>query len=177
MRVPERTPLGAATRHPQFIEETPLPQTQCLTAPMLQVGQTHARTFSFSREQVDAYCAITGDRNGIHRDLEAARVRFPGIADVVVPGGLIQSTISGVFGTELPGDGALGLSFTPERLRKPLCPGDAVHVTYTITRIKGMIVEVDIAIDDPGGNRISSAKAKVLAPDEAYRSWWERQHV
>ena len=152
-------------------------QTQCLTAPMLHVGQTHTRTFSFTRDQVDAYCALTGDRNGIHRDLDAARARFPGIADVVVPGGLIQSAVSGVFGTEFPGDGALGLSFAPERLRKPLCPGDAIRVTYAVTRIKGMILEVDIAIDDPEGRRISSAKAKVLAPDDAYRAWWEKQQA
>lgn len=143
---------------------------------MLHVGQTHSRVFSFSREQVDSYCALTGDRNGIHRDLEAARARFPGIADVVVPGGLIQASVSGVFGTDFPGDGALGLSFTPERMRKPLCPGDTIIVTYRITRIRAMILEVDISIEDPQGEPISTAKARVLAPDEAYRAWWE-QHA
>jgi len=50
-------------------------------------------------------------------------------------------------------------------------------VTYAVTRIKGMILEVDIAIDDPEGRRISSAKAKVLAPDDAYRAWWEKQQA
>ncbi len=151
-------------------------KTQCLTASMLHVGQTHSRVFSFSREQVDAYCALTGDRNGIHRDLEAAQARFPGIADVVVPGGLIQASVSGVFGTEFPGDGALGLTFSPERMRRPLCPGDTIRVTFRITRIRAMILEVDITIDDPQGEPISTAKARVLAPDEAYRTWWE-QHA
>lgn len=143
---------------------------------MLSLGQTHTRTFSFTREQVDAYCDLTGDRNGIHRDLNAARARFPGIADIVVPGGLIQVSISGVFGTEFPGDGALGLTFVPERLRKPVCPGDLIRVVYEITRIKAMILEVDIRIEGPDGGLISSAKAKVLAPDETYRAWWETQN-
>jgi len=148
-------------------------KTSCQTAEMLQVGQTHSVSMSFSREQVDTYCALTRDRNAIHRELAAAQVRFPGISDIVVPGGLIQTTISGVFGTDFPGDGALGLSFTPERMRKPVCPGDLLRVTYEITRIKGQILEVDIRIDDGEGRRISTAKAKVLAPDATYRAWWE----
>ena len=150
-------------------------QTQCHTAAMLQVGQTHERTFRFSREQVAAYCELTGDRNGIHRDLAAARLRFPGVPDIVVPGGLIQSTISGVFGTELPGDGAIGLSFVPERFRKPVCPGDEIRVTFEITRIKGMILEFDMTVTDAQGARLSNAKAKVVAPDDAYRAWWESE--
>jgi acyl dehydratase len=150
-------------------------QTQCFTAPMLAVGQTYERSFRFSREQVDAYCDLTGDRNGIHRDLAAARLRFPGVPDIVVPGGLIQSTISGVFGTEFPGDGAIGLSFVPERFRKPVCPGDEIRVTFEIARIKGMILEFDITVTDAEGTRLSNAKAKVLAADEGYRAWWESE--
>ena len=154
-----------------------MPQIQCLTASMLDVGQSHTQSFSFTREQVDAYCNLTGDRNAIHRDLEAARIRFPDIADIVVPGGLIQATVSGVFGTSFPGDGALGLSFTPERFRRPVCPGEVIQVTYRITRIKAMILEVDISLSDQDGNPISSAKAKVLTPDDSYRAWWEQQQT
>jgi acyl dehydratase len=152
-------------------------ETQCLTASTLQVGQTYGLSVCFTRAQVDTYCELTGDRNGIHRDPEAARIRFPGIADVVVPGGLIQTTISGVLGTRFPGDGALGLSFAPERFRKPVCPGDRLEVGYEIVRIKGQIVEIDVTVDDETGTRIGFAKAKVLAPDDAYRAWWESQQA
>lgn len=148
-------------------------QTRCITADKLEVGQTHEVAMVFSREQVDAYCALTGDRNAIHRELEAARIRFPGIADIVVPGGLLQTTISAVFGSDFPGDGSLGLSFTPERMRKPVCPGDTLKITYEITRIKGQILEVDIRVDDAEGGRVTAAKAKVLAPDATYHAWWE----
>lgn len=147
--------------------------TDCLTAEMLAVGMRHVARLSFTHEQVAQYCALTGDQNAIHRDLGAARVRFPDIRDIVVPGGLIQTTVSGLFGTRFPGDGSLGLTFAPERLREPVCPGDELEVTLEITRIRAGIVEVDVRVDDRHGVRITSAKAKVLPPDEAYRRWWE----
>jgi acyl dehydratase len=152
-----------------------MPQTDCLTADMLRVGQTHKARLRFSRTQVDTYCALTGDANAIHRDLEAARQRFPGVTNIVVPGGLIQSTVSGIFGTRFPGDGSLGLSFVPERFRKPVLPDEEVVVTLEITRIRGPIVEVDIAVTDAEGAPLTTAKAKILAPDAAYRAWWESQ--
>jgi len=82
--------------------------------------------------------------------------------------------VTGIFGTRFPGDGCLGLTFSPERFRKPVCPGDALTVTIEVTRIKGAIVEVEVALDDEQGSRIGSAKSKLLAPDNAYRQWWER---
>jgi len=139
---------------------------------MLEVGMRHVARLSFTHEQVAQYCALTGDQNAIHREPAAAQLRFPGIGDIVVPGGLIQTTVSGLFATQLPGDGSLGLTFTPERLRQPVCPGDEILVSLEITRIRGGIVEFDITVDDPNGNRVTSAKAKVLPPDEPYRQWW-----
>lgn len=149
--------------------------TQCLTVAMLEVGMRHVARVTFRHDQVAQYCALTGDRNTIHRDLAAARARFPGIADIIVPGGLIQTTIFGLFGTQLPGDGSLGLSFTPERLREPICPGEAIQITLEITRIRGGIVELDVQVEQSQGKRLTSAKAKVLPPDEHYRRWWEAQ--
>jgi acyl dehydratase len=149
--------------------------TDCLTAKMLAVGQRYSTRLRFSRAQVDTYCALTGDANAIHRDLPAAQLRFPGVTDIVVPGGLIQSTVSGLFGTRFPGDGALGLSFVPERFRKPVLPDEEVQVTLEITRIKGAIIDVDIRVEDAEGNRLTNAQARVLAPDDAYRTWWKAQ--
>jgi len=152
-------------------------KTDCLTAAMLTVGQRHSARLRFTRAQVDTYCALTGDANAIHRDLEAAQRRFPQVTDIVVPGGLIQSTISGIFGTRFPGDGSLGLSFVPERFRKPVLPGEEVVVTFEITRIKGAIVDVEITVEDAQGVRLTNAQARVVAPDEAYRAWWEARQT
>jgi len=144
-----------------------------MTSAMLEVGSELTKTLSFSREQVAQYCALIGDYNAIHREAEAARMRFPGVEDIIVPGGLIQSTVSGFFGTEFPGDGAIGLSFVPERLRRPVCPDDKIRVNLVITRIRGPILEADITIDDSDGERLTTARAKILAPDDDYRAWWE----
>ena len=62
--------------------------SKCLTAAMLEVGMQHRQNFRFTREQVETYCALAGDMNAIHRDVEAARLRFPEISDIVVPGGM-----------------------------------------------------------------------------------------
>lgn len=55
-------------------------------------------------------------------------------------------------------------------------PDDEVIVTLTVSCIKGALVDFAIAITDAAGARISSAKARVMAPDEAYRAWWESLH-
>ena len=150
-----------------------MPETKCLTASMLAVGMRHSARLSFTREQVERYCALCGDFNAIHRDPEAARLRFPEVRDIVVPGGLIQISVTGIFGSVFPGDGCLGLTFTPERFRKPVCPGDEIDVIIEITKIRGPMLEVDIALHDAEGTRIGAAKSKLIAADETYHQWWE----
>jgi acyl dehydratase len=152
-------------------------RTRCLTAQMLEQGMRHEARLVFSREQVDRYCDLVGDHNAIHRDLDAARMRFPEIRDIVVPGGLIQTSISALFGTTFPGDGTLGLTFCPERFRRPVCPGDEIGVTLTITRIiRGGIMDIAIELYDAAGEALSNGSARVLAPDESYQDWW-RENV
>jgi len=150
-------------------------KTNCLTATMLTVGMRHEARVSFSREDVARYCELANDRNAIHHDLAAARVRFPDVGDIVVPGGLIQIAITGLFGTQLPGDGSLGLSFEPERMRKPVLPGETVVITLEVTRLRGPIVEFKVGVTDADGEPISAATARVLSPDEGYRRWWEQR--
>ena len=125
------------------------------------------------QSQVERYCALSGDYNAIHSDPEAAALRFPGARDIVVPGGLIQITVTGIFGSEFPGDGCLGLTFVPERFRKPVFPGDEIHVEIIISKLRGPMIEVDVALNDHEGNLISTAKSKLIGPDETYQQWWE----
>jgi len=152
-----------------------MPATQCNTAAMLSVGQTYQTVLTFSKEQVQQYCALSGDRNAIHRDPEAAALRFPGAHDIIVPGGLIQITVTGLFGTQFPGDGCLGLTFVPERFRKPVFPGDQIGVEIEITRIRGPLVEVAVTMRDAEAEVITTASSKLMAADDAYRDWWQTQ--
>jgi len=149
-------------------------ETRCLTASMIEVGMRHEARLCFTHEQVAQYCALTGDANAIHRELEAARVRFPDTPDIIVPGGLVQTCVSALFATMLPGDGSLGLTFSPERFRRPVCPGDELVVTLEVARIlRGGIVEMAVTVEDGEGERLSRATAKIVPPDEAYRAWWQ----
>jgi acyl dehydratase len=158
-----------------FAKDATVLASKCLTAAMLEVGMQHRQNFRFTREQVETYCALAGDMNAIHRDVEAARLRFPEISDIVVPGGLIQIAVTGLFGSELPGDGTLGLTFSPDRFRKPVCLGDTITVTIEVTRIRGALVEMDVWVDDAEGTRVGTAKSRLIAPDETYRRWWQAQ--
>lgn len=150
--------------------------TQCLTAAMLSVGMSHEARVSFDHDAVARYCELANDRNAIHHDVAAARLRFPEVEDIVVPGGLIQIAITGLFGTQFPGDGSLGLTFEPERMRRPVCPNDMVVITLEVKRIRGGIIEFEVRVTDEAGNAISGATARVLAPDQNYRDWWTRTH-
>jgi acyl dehydratase len=144
---------------------------------MLSEGMTHETRLVFTREQVSQYCDLVGDHNAIHRDLEAARMRFPDIADIVVPGGLIQTTISALFGSLFPGDGTLGLNFCLERFRRPVCPGDEITVTMTISRvIRGGIVGMVIDVQGAEGEPLTAGTVRLVAPDAAYQEWW-RENV
>ncbi len=150
--------------------------TNCLTTTQLQVGMRHESRLVFSREDVATYCALSGDRNAIHRDVAAARLRFPEVADIIVPGGLIQISITGIFGTEFPGDGCLGLTFISERLRRPVCPGEEITVVIEVARMRRDLIELDVAISNADGVAIGGAKSRVLAPDETYRRWWKTKN-
>ena len=147
--------------------------TNCLTANQLAIGMRYEKTFSFSHEDVVQYCRLASDYNAIHHRIEAAQLRFPGVKDIVVPGGLIQIAITGILGTSFPGDGSLGLTFSPERFRKPVCPNDEVSVVLEITRMRAEIVEIQIEIHNAEGIVIGNATARTLAPDNAYQQWWE----
>ena len=149
-----------------------MPTSTCLTASMLKVGAKHEAELSFSHAEVEQYCGLSGDMNAIHREIEAAQIRFPDAKDIVVPGGLIQISITGLFGTAFPGDGSLGLTFTPERFRKPVYPDQPVAVTLEVVRIRGEMVEVDVSVRDAEQIQIGSAKARILAPGADYRKWW-----
>ena len=152
-------------------------KTNCLTAAQLHIGQRYETRLVFSREDVARYCALSGDQNAIHANVDAARLRFPGVPDIIVPGGLLQIAITGIFGTQFPGDGCLGLVFTPERLRRPVCPGEEVLVTIEVARIRSDLVELDVSISNAEGASIGGAKSRVLAPDKAYQDWWASLHA
>lgn len=99
----------------------------------LKVGMSAAITRTVTREDIEAFSAVTGDSNPIHLDEEwAAKTRFGGrIAHGMLTGGLV----SAVIGTRLPGPGNIYLKQTLE-FRGPVRPGDEVTAEVRISHLE-----------------------------------------
>jgi acyl dehydratase len=91
---------------------------------MYQIGDQHEITFSFTQEQVNDFCKISGDFNPLHWD-EAYAAETP-FKKPIIHGALIASVFSRVMGMEFPGQGSVYLKQITE-FKRPLFVG----VTYT----------------------------------------------
>ena len=111
---------------------TSLEPAQVLTWDHLAEGMVAAVEFSISPAEMDAFAALSGDENALHRDVVFARAR--GFDGVVVYGGLMVAKISQLIGMRLPGRDAVwtGLSL---RFRKPLYVGQQARLTGTIAHL------------------------------------------
>jgi acyl dehydratase len=90
---------------------------------MANVGDTARRTRRVRAEDIELFTALTGDRNPLHYDEEAAgRSRFGGL---IVQGGVTSGLLNAVVAEDLPGPGSVFLhvdwSFTA-----PVRPGDTI---------------------------------------------------
>jgi 3-hydroxybutyryl-CoA dehydratase len=89
----------------------------------LEVGMEATFAKSVSATDIQGFAEITGDRNPVHLDPQyAAKTIFKG---TIAHGMLTASYISAVFGTELPGPGAIYISQTLN-FRGPVRAGDRV---------------------------------------------------
>jgi acyl dehydratase len=90
---------------------------------MPTVGETARRTRRVEARDIELFTELTGDRNPLHYDAEAAgRSRFGGL---IVQGGVTSGLLNAVVAEDLPGPGSLFLhvdwSFTA-----PVRPGDEI---------------------------------------------------
>ena len=89
----------------------------------MQVGQIARRTRTVRERDIALFTELTGDRNPLHYDEEAAAgSRFGGI---IVQGGVTTGLLNAVVAEDLPGPGSVFLhvdwSFTA-----PVRPGDEI---------------------------------------------------
>ena len=97
------------------------------------IGQTSSLKKTFSSEEVKAFAELSLDRNPIHLDEAYAEQTIFGNRNV--HGFLVGSLISAVFGTQLPGEGAIYLH-QEMNFRKPVYHGEEITATVTVTNIK-----------------------------------------
>jgi 3-hydroxybutyryl-CoA dehydratase len=99
----------------------------------LSVGQRATVSKTITSADIEAFAALTGDRNPLHLDdAFARRSRF---GRPVAHGVLVAGVISAALGMVLPGPGAIYLSQTLKFLR-PVYPGDTVTATLEVIAIR-----------------------------------------
>jgi acyl dehydratase len=86
-----------------------------------QVGERAARIRTVRDRDIELFTELTGDRNPLHYDLEAASdSRFGGI---IVQGGVTSGLLNAVVAEDLPGPGSVFLHVDWD-FKAPVRPGD-----------------------------------------------------
>ena len=87
------------------------------------MGQKAARTRTIRERDIELFTELTGDRNPLHYDLEAASgSRFGGL---IVQGGVTSGLLNAVVAQDLPGPGSVFLH-VDWSFRAPVRPGDDI---------------------------------------------------
>jgi acyl dehydratase len=88
-----------------------------------QVGATASRTRTVRERDIELFTELTGDRNPLHYDEQAAAgSRFGGI---IVQGGVTSGLLNAVVAEELPGPGSVFLH-VDWHFKAPVRPGDEI---------------------------------------------------
>ncbi len=122
------------------------------------VGQTASLKKVFESGEVQAFAKLSLDRNPIHLDERyAAQTLF---GKRIVHGFLVGSLISAVFGTKLPGEGAIYLH-QEMNFRKPVFHGEEITATVTVTNIRKekSVLYFDTICENERGEVVIDGKA------------------
>ena len=89
----------------------------------MNLGDTASRTRTVTTDDIERFTALTGDRNPLHYDADAAsRSRFGGI---IVQGGVTSGLLNAVVAEDLPGPGSVFLHLDWS-FKAPVRPGDEI---------------------------------------------------
>lgn len=98
-----------------------------------RVGDTASLTRVVEADDILRFTEISGDRNPLHYDAEAAgRTRMGGI---VVQGGVTSAILNAVVAERLPGPGTVFLE-TRWRFLAPTRPGDTITGEVEVTSVR-----------------------------------------
>jgi acyl dehydratase len=90
---------------------------------VLEIGRTARRTRQVTARDIELFTELTGDRNPLHYDEEAAaRSRFGGL---IVQGGVTSGLLNAVVAEDLPGPGSVFLN-VDWSFKAPVRPGDEI---------------------------------------------------
>jgi len=97
------------------------------------IGQTARRSRLVTVRDIELFTKISGDRNPLHYNEEAARqTRFGGI---VVQGGITSAILNAVVAEDLPGPGTVFLQVNWS-FKAPVRPGDTITGEVKVTKVR-----------------------------------------
>ena len=101
-------------------------------SPMV-VGETAQRSRTVTKEDIERFTAMTGDRNPLHYDEDVARrTRFGGL---IVQGGVTTGLLNALVAEDLPGPGSVFLH-VDWSFRAPVHPGETITAHAEITDVR-----------------------------------------
>jgi acyl dehydratase len=99
----------------------------------VHVGQSARRTRRVTERDIELFTALTGDRNPLHYDADAAaRSRFGGI---IVQGGVTSGLLNALVAEDLPGPGSVFLH-VDWSFRAPVRPGDEITAEAEVLSVR-----------------------------------------
>ena len=104
---------------------------------MPSVGQTAQRSRKVTSDDIVRFTEISGDRNPLHYDVEAARATPFG--EIIVQGGVTSAILNAVVAEDLPGPGTVFLQVNWS-FKAPVRPGDTII---------GFAEVIDVRADKP----------------------------
>src|SRR5262245_61698005 len=97
------------------------------------VGQRARRSRTVGARDIELFTEISGDRNPLHYDREAARAtRF---GQRVVQGGVTSAILNAVVAEDLPGPGTVFLQVN-WAFKAPVRPGDVITGEVQVTEVR-----------------------------------------
>ena len=100
---------------------------------MPQPGDVATRTRAIGKRDIELFTELTGDRNPLHYDEEAAtRSRFGGL---IVQGGVTSGLLNAVVAEDLPGPGSVFLHVDWD-FKAPVRPGDEITAEAEVLEVR-----------------------------------------
>ena len=100
---------------------------------MAEVGEVARRTRQVTERDIELFTELTGDRNPLHYDEEAAsRSRFGGL---IVQGGVTSGLLNAVVAEDLPGPGSVFLH-VDWSFKAPVRPGDEITAEVEVVEVR-----------------------------------------
>jgi acyl dehydratase len=100
---------------------------------LAEVGATARRTRRVTERDIELFTELTGDRNPLHYDEDAARrSRFGGL---IVQGGVTSGLLNAVVAEDLPGPGSVFLR-VDWSFKAPVRPGDEIMAEVELLEVR-----------------------------------------